>query len=49
MCVCCAGEPVADPQRRRNIGVGLVVAQAVGLILGRRGGSFAKSVLHLRD
>ena len=49
VCVCCAGEPAADPQRRRILGSGLAVAQVVDWFLGRRGGRFGESALRLRD
>ena len=49
LCVCCAGEPAADPQRRRILGSGLAVAQLVDWFLGRRGGRFGESALRLRD
>ena len=49
VCVCCAGEPAADPQRRRVLGSELAVVQAVGWILGRRSGSFGESAPLLQD
>ena len=49
VCVCCADEPAADPQRRGVLGSELAVVHAVGWILGRSCGSFGESAPLLQD